>query len=475
MTKTIKADICVIGGGSGGLSVSAGAAQMGAETVLLEKGKMGGDCLNYGCVPSKALLAAGHAAQAIRGAGKFGVTAGEPKIDASGVFKHVHGAIGAIAPNDSVERFTGLGVNVIEEAGRFIDEKTVEAGDTRIEARRFVISTGSSAFVPPIPGLSDIPYYTNETIFYADELPTHLIVIGGGPIGIEMAQAHRHLGCEVTVLEVAKIMPKDDQELVEIARNQLEKDGLNIREGVNIARLEKDGDGIAAILESDGGEEKISGSHLLVATGRRGNVDGLNLEAAGVKYSPRGIEVDNRLRTSNKKIFAIGDVAGGLQFTHVAGYHAGVVIKNALFRLPAKADHSTVPWVTYTAPELAQVGLTDIQAKEKHGDDIRVLRWPFHENDRAQAEGETEGLVKVITTKKGVILGAGIVGPHAGELIQTWVLAMSQKIKIGGVATMIAPYPTLAEVNKRAAGSYYTPSLFSEKTRKIVRFLSKFG
>jgi len=255
----------------------------------------------------------------------------------------------------------------------------------------------------------------------------------------------------------------------------LEKDGLNIREGVNISRLEKDGDGIAAILEADGGEEKISGSHLLVATGRRANVDVLNLEAAGVKYSPRGIEVDNRLRTSNKKIFAIGDVAGGLQFTHVAGYHAGVVIKNALFRLPAKADHSTVPWVTYTAPELAQVGLTDIQAKKKYGDDIRVLRWPFHENDRAQAEGETEGLVKVVTTKKGVILGAGIVGPHAGELIQTWVLAMSQKIKIGGVATMIAPYPTLAEVNKRAAGSYYTPSLFSEKTRKIVRFLSKFG
>lgn len=474
--KTIKVDICVIGGGSGGLSVSAGAAQMGAKTVLLEKGKMGGDCLNYGCVPSKALLAAGHAAQAIRGAGKFGVTAGEPKIDAKGVFKHVHGAIGAIAPNDSVERFTGLGVHVIEEAGRFIDAKTVEAGDTRIEARRFVISTGSSAFVPPIPGLDETPYYTNETIFYADELPTHLIVIGGGPIGIEMAQAHRHLGCEVTVLEVAKIMPKDDQELVEIARKQLEVDGLKIREGVNIARLEKDSDGIAAILKSDDDkEERITGSHLLVATGRRANVDGLNLEAAGVKYSPRGIEVDARMRTSNKKIFAIGDVAGGLQFTHVAGYHAGIVIKNALFRLPAKADHSTVPWVTYTSPELAQVGLTDIQAKEKYGDDIRVLRWPFHENDRAQAEGLTEGLVKVITTKKGVILGCGIVGPHAGELIQTWVLAMSQKIKIGGVATMIAPYPTLAEVNKRAAGSYYTPSLFSEKTRKIVRFLSKFG
>ena len=475
MSKTINTDICVIGGGSGGLSVSAGAAQMGADTVLLEKGKMGGDCLNYGCVPSKALLAAGHAVQHIRDAARFGVDAGAPKVDTKRVFEHVHGAIGAIAPNDSVERFTGLGVQVIEDEGKFVDANTVEAGDTRITARRFVIATGSSAFVPPIPGLSDVPIYTNENVFYADELPKHLIVIGGGPIGIELAQAHRQLGCDVTVLEVFKVMPKDDQELVEVVRAQLDAEGLVIREGVKISRIEKSGDGIAVVLESDEGEETLDGSHLLVATGRRPNVNGLNLEAANVTYSSKGIEVDKRLRTSNKKIFAIGDVAGGLQFTHVAGYHAGIVIKNALFRLPAKADHSSVPWVTYTSPELAQVGLTEAQAKEQYGDDIRVLRWPFHENDRAQAEGEIDGMVKAITTKKGVILGCGIVGPHAGELIHTWVLAMSQKIKIGGVATMIAPYPTFGEVNKRAAGSYYTPSLFSEKTRKIVRFLSMFG
>ena len=475
MSKTINTDICVIGAGSGGLSVSAGAAQMGADTVLLEKGKMGGDCLNYGCVPSKALLAAGHAVQHIRDAARFGVDAGAPKVDTKRVFEHVHGAIGAIAPNDSVERFTGLGVQVIEDEGKFVDANTVEAGDTRITARRFVIATGSSAFVPPIPGLSDVPIYTNENVFYADELPKHLIVIGGGPIGIELAQAHRQLGCDVTVLEVFKVMAKDDQELVEVVRAQLDAEGLVIREGVKISRIEKSGDGIAVVLESDEGEETLDGSHLLVATGRRPNVNGLNLEAANVTYSSKGIEVDKRLRTSNKKIFAIGDVAGGLQFTHVAGYHAGIVIKNALFRLPAKADHSSVPWVTYTSPELAQVGLTEAQAKEQYGDDIRVLRWPFHENDRAQAEGETHGMVKAITTKKGVILGCGIVGPHAGELIHTWVLAMSQKIKIGGVATMIAPYPTFGEVNKRAAGSYYTPSLFSEKTRKIVRFLSMFG
>ncbi|MBO6947895.1 MAG: FAD-dependent oxidoreductase [Rhodospirillales bacterium] len=475
MVRHIKTDICVIGAGSGGLSVAAGAQQMGADTVLIEKHKMGGDCLNFGCVPSKALLAAGHAAQNIREAHRFGIDAGNPKVDAKGVFAHVHGAIAAIEPNDSVERFTGLGVDVIQAAGRFIDPKTVEAGEARITARRFVIATGSSPFVPNIPGLGDVDFFTNETIFYADKLPEHLIVIGGGPIGIELAQAHRHLGCEVTVLELVSVMPKDDPELVSVVRRQLDRDGVLIREGVKIARVERSRTGVAVVLETDDGAEKVEGSDLLVATGRRANVDGLGLNEAGVSYSSKGIDVDNRLRTSNKKIFAIGDVAGGLQFTHVAGYHAGVVIKNALFRLPAKADHSCVPWVTYTSPELAQVGLTEKQAREVHGGDIRILRWPYHENDRAQAEGKTEGMVKAITTKKGVILGCGIAGPQAGELIQTWVLAMSQKIKIGGVATMIAPYPTLGEVSKRAAGSYYTPSLFSEKTRKIVRFLAKFG
>ncbi len=474
MSESIETDICVIGAGSGGLSVAAGASQMGSSAVLIEKGKMGGDCLNYGCVPSKALLAAGHAAEAVRRAPWFGAEAGEPTINAPRVFGHVHATIAAIAPNDSVERFTGLGVNVIQAAARFLDANTVEAGGQRIKARRFVVATGSSAFVPPIPGLEEAGYYTNETVFEATELPSHLIVIGGGPIGMEMAQAHRHLGAEVTVLELFTVMPKDDAELVDVVRRRFGNDGIAIREGVKILRAERAGSGVAVVIERDGAEEGISGSHILVAAGRRPNVAGLNLEAAGVRYSPKGIEVDARLRTSNKRIFAIGDAVGGLQFTHVAGYHAGVVIKNALFRLPAKADHSCVPWVTYTAPELAQVGLTAEQAKAKAGD-IRVLRWPFHENDRAQAEGETEGLVKAVTTAKGVILGCGIAGPHAGELIQPWVLAMSQKLKIGAMAQMIAPYPTLGEVSKRAAGSFYTPSLFSERTRKIVKFLAKFG
>lgn len=474
--ETLSVDLCVIGAGAGGLSVAAGASQMGNSVVLIEKGKMGGDCLNYGCVPSKALLAAGHAADAIRHGEKFGVNAPPPEIDPVKVFGHVRNVIKGIEPNDSVERFEGLGCTVIQDAAgaKFIGPSRVMAGGKEIKARRFVIATGSSAAVPPIPGLDEVPFDTNETIFDQTSLPDHLIVIGGGPIGIEMAQAHRHLGCRVTVLELFSIMPKDDQELVDIVRKRLHEDQIDIREGIKVLSVAKAGDGVAVMIEENGEKVVVEGSKLLIAAGRKPNVNGLDLEKAGVSYSAKGIEVDARLRTTNKKIFAIGDVAGGFQFTHVAGHHAGVVIKNALFRIPAKAEQRVIPWVTYATPELAQVGLTAEQAKEQHKD-IRVLRWPFAENDRARAEGDMNGLVKVVVTPKGHILGVGIVGPRAGELIQTWVLAMHQKLKIGAVATMIAPYPTLGEVNKRAAGSFYTPSLFSEKTRKIVKLLKIFG
>lgn len=474
MSEIVEADICVIGGGSGGLSVAAGAAQMGAKTVLIERGKMGGDCLNTGCVPSKSLLAAGHAAAAVREAAEFGVDAGAPRIDGRRVHDHVHGVIAAIAPNDSVERFEGLGVRVIKAHARFVDRETVEAGGQRVRARRFVIATGSSPAVPPIPGLADVSYLTNETIFDFNTVPEHLIVIGGGPIGLEMAQAHRQLGARVTVLEMAQILPKDDPELVEVVRRRLDRDGVQIHEGVKVVAAAKSETGVAVTVASDGQESRIEGSHVLVAAGRRPNVNDLDLKQAGIAYSPKGIYVDARLRTGNRRVYAIGDVAGSYQFTHVAGYHAGVVIKNALFRLPAKADMRCVPWVTYTAPELAQVGMTEALARRHHSD-LRVLKWPYHDNDRAQAERLTDGLVKVIVTPKGHILGAGIVGAAAGELIHTWVLAMSQRVKIGAVAQMIAPYPTLGEINKRAAGSFYTPKLFSDRTRGIVRFLAKFG
>jgi len=474
MTETLNVDICVIGAGSGGLSVAAGAAQLGARTVLIEKHRMGGDCLNTGCVPSKALLAAGHAAQRIGRAPDFGVHTAPPRIDGPGVFAHVAKTIAGIAPMDSTERFEGLGVQVIQAKGEFTGPGTVVAGNTTIRARRFVIATGSRAFVPPIPGIDTVTYHTNETIFSSADLPDHLIVIGGGPIGVELAQAHRHLGTRVSLLEQFAILPKDDPELVDVVRNRLVSDGIDLFESTKVISVEQLASGIQVTIERNGEAHVIIGSDLLVATGRAANVDGLGLELANVRYSKRGVDVDSRLRTSNKKVYAIGDVAGGYQFTHVAGYHAGIVISNALFRWPAKACHKTVPWVTYSAPELAHVGVTEKQAREAH-DSIRILRWPFHENDRARTERCTDGLIKVVATSRGKILGCSIVGPSAGELIQPWVLAMSQNLKIGAIAKMIAPYPTLGEISKRVAGSFYTPTLFGERTRKIVRFLAHFG
>lgn len=475
MGDVLKPDLCIIGAGSGGLSVAAGAVQMGASVVLIEKGLMGGDCLNYGCVPSKALLAAGHAAHAHTKASPFGVAASKPDVDYQAVHDHVKAVIAGIAPHDSVERFESLGVTVLQGAGRFTSDKEVTVNGQVVKARRFVVATGSSAFVPPINGIDTTPYLTNETIFDLTEAPDHLVIIGGGPIGCEMAQAHRQLGCDVTVIESGKILPKDDPDLSAVVRSNLLEDGLTLIEGARVTDVEQGGVGVRVSYEQDGRTQDVTGSHLLIAAGRKAALDGLGLDDAGITYSPKGIEVDDGLRTSNRKVYAIGDCAGGLQFTHVAGYHAGIVIRSTLFRLPAKADHSAVPWVTYTDPELAQVGLTEEQARAEHGDSIRVLTWPFQENDRARAELKTQGLVKAVVAKNGRILGCGIAGPQAGELIQVWVLALSQKLKVGSLASMISPYPTLGEVSKRAAGSYYTPSLFSKKTRAVVRFLSWFG
>ena len=474
MAKRVETDICVIGAGSGGLSVAAGASQMGADTVLIEGGKMGGDCLNYGCVPSKSMIAAAQAAHGFARAVEFGVGGGPPAIDFAAVNDHVRSVIEAIAPHDSVERFEGLGVRVIREYGRFIGPREVTAGDVTVQARRFVIATGSSPAVPPIPGIDTVPYLTNETIFDNRELPDHLIVIGAGPVGMELAQAHRRLGARVSVLEIDRALAGDDPELAQVVRQRLSAEGVDLRERIRMARLEAGSPGIAAVIEQDGTEARIEGTHLLVAAGRRANVERLGLEAAGIAHSANGIEVDDRLRTTNRHVFAIGDVAGGYQFTHVAGYHAGIVIRNALFRLPAKVDTRAIPRVTYTDPELASVGLTEDSARRQFGD-VRILAWPFAENDRARAERRTEGLIKVVATSRGRILGAGIAGAHAGELIHPWVLAIARRLKISAMANLIAPYPTLGEVSKRAAGSFYTASLFSPRTRAIVRFLSRFG
>ena len=467
-------DLCVIGGGSAGLSVAAGAVQMGASVVLIEKGEMGGDCLNTGCVPSKALLAAAHAADDARASSRLGVTSA-PAIDFSVVHNHVHGVIAGIAPHDSVERFEKLGVKVIQSAARFTSKRELEAGEFTVRPRRFVVATGSHAFVPPIKGLKDVSFLTNETVFDLTELPKHLIVLGGGPIGCELAQAFNGLGADVSIIEMATIMPKDDEQLVPVVRKKLSESGITLHEGAVADSVTATAEGVQVTVKKGEQTEQVVGSHLLVAVGRRPTVDGLDLESAGIEFSGKGIRVDAGLRTTNRRAYAIGDCIGGLQFTHVAGYHAGVIVRSALFRLPSKADHSTVPWVTYTDPELAQVGLTEKEARSKYGEKVRVLTAPFAENDRARAERKTEGLAKIVTSPRGHILGAGLVGPGAGELIQPWVLAMANKLKIGSLATMIAPYPTFGEINKRAAGSFYTPALFGKRTRALVKFLSLFG
>ncbi len=472
---TIECDICVIGAGSGGLSVAAAAAAFGVNVVLIEKHKMGGDCLNYGCVPSKALIAAGKRAHQMRAPNGFGIASHEPQIDYKAVHDHVHGVIAAIEPNDSVERFTGLGVNVIEAAARFIDKETVEAGERRIKARRFVVATGSSPLVPPIPGLDTVPYFTNETIFDNQTKIDHLLIVGGGPIGMELAQAHRRLGSRVTVLEGLKALGKDDPEMTKVVLDRLRAEDIDIREGALVTRVEGGAGSVRAHIKTGDQEDVVEGSHIIIAAGRKPNVDDLGLEAAGIKYDKRGIKVDKSLVTSNKHVYAIGDVIGGLQFTHVANYHAGIVIRKALFRMPfIKVNEGIIPWVTFTDPELAHVGLSEDQAIEKHGK-VSVLRWPYHENDRAQAERATGGHVKVVTDKKGRILGATIVGEHAGELIQMWSLAISQKMNIKAMTSWVSPYPTFSEVNKRAAYKFFAGATSSPLLRKAIGVLAKLG
>ncbi len=470
-----KFDFCIIGAGSGGLSVAAAAAQFGERVVLIEKGKMGGDCLNYGCVPSKALIAAGKHAHAFSTGVPFGIAAARPKIDFHKVHDHIHDVIAGIAPHDSVERFEGLGVKVIKAAARFRDAETVEAGGEVIKARRFVVATGSSPSAPPIPGLEEAGYLTNETVFDNTELPKQLIIIGGGPIGMELAQAHVRLGAKVTVLEAFDPLGKDDPDLTRVVLEHLKAEGVEILAQANVIKVLKTNTGISIDIEHDGAKRTVKGTHLLVAAGRNANVDDLNLAAAGIEYSRQGISVDDGLRTTNRNVYAIGDVAGGLQFTHVAAYHAGLVIRNALFRLPAKNRTDHIPWVTYTDPELAHVGLTEAEAKKQGHADINVLNWGFDENDRARAERKTDGVIKLVIGKKGRILGASIVGPNAGELIQSWSLAISSGLKIKAMIDQVVAYPTLAEVGRRAAITQYADLPSNPWIRRLIGVLKIFG
>ena len=457
VTGKIRADLCVIGAGSGGLSIAAGAVQMGASVILIEQSRMGGECLNTGCVPSKALLAA-----AARG------------DDFAAAYDHMRQVIAAIEPHDSAERFRGLGAHVVFGKAQFVARRFLEVGDTSVTARRFIVATGSAPVIPSIPGLDSVPYFTNETLFDSAPEPRHLLVLGGGPVGVEMAQAYRRLGAEVTLVEGKRLLGRDDPELVAIVRAQLIEDGVTIHEETPVTAVEADGAGVALTCGSGDASLRLSGSHLLVAAGRRPKIEGLGLEDAGVALNDGVPLIDARLRTTNKRIFAIGDVVGPYRFTHTASYQARIVITNALFRLPARVRYDAVPWVTYTDPELAHVGLSEAEARAK-SNEVRILRFPFEENDRAIAEGATRGLVKVVATRRGRVLGASIVGAHAGELILPWVLAVKYRLGVGKLAQAIVPYPTLSEASARAAGSFHAPMLFGPRTKRLVRMLARLG
>ncbi len=470
MMTRIKTDLLVIGAGSGGLSVAAGAAQMGATVVLLEGHKMGGDCLNYGCVPSKALLASSKIAHAQAHSEAFGIANVVPEIDYAAVKDHVAEVIAEIEPNDSVERFESFGVRVISEFGSFISATEVQAGAFTISARRIVISTGSLPFVPPIPGLADVPYLTNETLFELREKPEHLLIIGGGPIGMEMAQAHVRLGCRVTVIEGDKALGRDDPEMAGFVLETLRAEGVEIAEDALASQITEHS-GQITVETGDG--RSFAGSHLLVAVGRKANTDRLNLAAAGIDTHRTGITVNDSLKTSNKRVYAIGDVIGGKQFTHVAGYHAGIIIRAALFGLPAKVRDDHIPHATYTDPELSQVGLTEAEAHEKHGSRLEVVRFDLHHNDRLIAERKARGLIKVMVVK-GRPVGVSIAGHQAGEHINLWALALANRLKMSQIAAMVSPYPTVGEIGKRAAGAYFSPRLFdSPRVKRAVQLVQR--
>jgi pyruvate/2-oxoglutarate dehydrogenase complex dihydrolipoamide dehydrogenase (E3) component len=473
MADTLTPDICVIGAGPGGLSAAAAVAALGVPTVLIEREAMGGDSLNTGSVPSKALLAAAKRAEAIRGAAVFGLDVQNIRVNFAKVGEHVQSVVAAVEPAYSMERFTGLGVRVIRANAQFKDARTVTAGDFEIRARRFVVATGSRPTIPAIAGLDSGPFLTSETIFELKERPEHLIIVGAGSIGLELAQAFRRLGSSVTVLEAARPLAGDDPECVDIVLDRLEREGVVIRSGVNVVGVTYVGGTVTAAIELAGAEQTITGSHLLIAVGRTPALDGLNLDAAGIRHDHSGIVVDRKLKTTNARVYAVGDcVAGQTPLANAAEYQAGLVVRNALFRMPIRFDGSTVPRATYTEPELAQAGLTEAQAAVMK---IRIARWPYNDNDRAQTERDTRGHIKIITTAKGKIVGVTIVGAQASELIGVWALAIRQGLNIRAFADIVLPYPTLSEIGKRAAIDYIGPSLTGIWVRRIIGWMRIFG
>ncbi|MGB1515241.1 MAG: dihydrolipoyl dehydrogenase family protein [Paracoccaceae bacterium] len=458
------ADLVIIGAGSAGLSFAAGAVQMGAGVVLIEGGKMGGDCLNTGCVPSKALIEAARRAKGAASAKNLGVSCHDVTVDYASVMHHVRETIAAIEPHDSQERFEGLGVRVIRGYAEFASKNSIRVGNETVTARRIVVATGATPIAPPINGLDTVAYFTNETFFENRNRPDHLIIIGGGPIGVEMAHAHAQLGIKTTLIESFEILPREIAKTREIVRTKLLQDGVTVFENCDVRSIKENG-AIKSITLGDG--QMVKGSHILVATGRRANVQGLNLSAAGIETTDVGIKVDDSLRTTNRAVYAIGDVIGQEQFTHLAGYHASLVVRSALFGLPAKVRKNHIPRVTYCDPEVASVG--DIS----DGTGIETYRVTYDGLDRAIAGARTDGFAQ-IWVKNGRVRGATIVGAQAGELIHFWSLVIAQNLKLSKASSVITPYPTLSDINKKLIGAYFTPRLFDNpKIKSFVKLIQR--
>jgi pyruvate/2-oxoglutarate dehydrogenase complex dihydrolipoamide dehydrogenase (E3) component len=472
MASNETVDFAVIGAGAAGLTAASIASQLGLRVTLIERDRMGGECLYTGCVPSKSLLAAANAVHTIRQASAFGIDA-TPVVDYEKVRAHVRSVIDAIAPHDSPERFTQLGVDVRHGDARFVGPRRIRVGDDEIVARRCIVATGARPAIPAIPGIDSVTYLTNETIFDLPQRPRRLILLGGGAVGVELAQAFVRLGTEVAIVESDVALSNEDPELARTVLARLQAEGVTLLEHARAARVSSKPGSVAVEVEQDSRVMLLEGSHLLVATGRAPRVQDLGLEAAGVRCDRHGIAVDAFLRTTERHTYAAGDVVPGPRFTHVAGYQAALAVRNAIVPLRSRIDYSALPWVTYTDPELAQIGLTETQARERHGDRVRVVCVAFADNDRARIERQADGRVKLIAARNGSVLGVSIVGAHAGEIAGWWALAMHSRVRLRSAARTIVPYPTFNDLGRTAAADFYKPLLRGTLPQRIAHWLTR--
>ncbi len=460
-------DIAIIGAGSGGLTAAGFAAQLGAKVALVEKSRIGGDCTWTGCVPSKALLKAAKVAQEVRQAGHYGIVAAPPRADMARVRAYVRGVIGEIYAHEAPDELRRNGIEVILAPARFLDAQTIAAGDRTLTAKYFLICTGAHPAQPAIAGLDETPFITYETIFDLDELPPRLAVVGGGPIGCEIAQAFQRLGAQVTLF-AERLLPKEEAEVDAALRAVFAREGMRLIPGR--ARSVRRQNGVIRV-ESDAGDAEAD--TLFVAAGRRPNVAGLELEKAGVQADARGIPVDANLRTNVKHIFAAGDVLGGHQFTHFAGWQAFLAARNALLLGSATGFTDIVPWVTFTDPEVAHVGLTEAEARAKHGAAVKVNQWAMARTDRAVCDSDTDGFLKVVSRSDGALLGATLVAPRAGEAITEFTLALNHRLKVTDVANAIHAYPTYSTAAQQLAASVAVESFLSGAAGRVIQGLSK--